>query len=56
VSGASLNLNHQQIADDLNSSREVISRLLKKLEVNGVVKLNRSSIEIINPSLNLTGF
>ncbi|HET9746202.1 MAG TPA: Crp/Fnr family transcriptional regulator [Chitinophagaceae bacterium] len=45
---ASLNLTHQQIADDLNSSREVISRLLKKMEQLGKIKLNRNSIEIID--------
>jgi len=55
VSGANLQLNHQQIAEDLSSSREVISRLLKKLELKGVVKLNRNSVEIINPNINLTG-
>ena len=44
----SLNLTHQQIADDLNSSREVISRLLKKMEQLGRIKLNRNSIEIID--------
>lgn len=43
-----LNLTHQQIADDLNSSREVISRLLKKMEQLGKIKLNRNSIEIID--------
>ena len=43
-----LNLTHQEIADDLNSSREVISRLLKKLEQLGKLKLNRNSIEIID--------
>jgi CRP/FNR family transcriptional regulator, anaerobic regulatory protein len=43
-----LNLTHQQIADDLNSSREVISRLLKKMEQLGNIKLNRNSIEIID--------
>lgn len=43
----SLSLTHQQIADDLNSSREVISRLLKKLEQLGKIKLNRNSIEIL---------
>lgn len=43
-----LNLTHQEIADDLNSSREVISRLLKKLEQLGKIKLNRNSIELIN--------
>ncbi len=38
---------HQQIAGDLNSSREVISRLLKKLEQLGKVKLHRNAIEIM---------
>jgi CRP/FNR family transcriptional regulator len=40
-------LNHQEIANELNSSREVISRLLKKMEQFGKVKLNRNAIEII---------
>lgn len=44
----SLSLTHQQIADDLNSSREVISRLLKKMEQLGRIKLHRNSIEIID--------
>lgn len=43
-----LDLTHQEIADDLNSSREVISRLLKKMEQLGKIKLNRNSIEIIH--------
>ena len=38
---------HQHIADDLGSSREVISRLLKKLEQEGWVKLMLGSIELI---------
>jgi len=38
---------HQQIADDLNSSREVISRLLKKMEQRNLVKLYRNMIELI---------
>ncbi|MCH2199522.1 MAG: Crp/Fnr family transcriptional regulator [Flavobacteriales bacterium] len=36
---------HQQIAYDLNSSREVISRLLKKMEQKGFVALHRNAIE-----------
>ena len=43
-----VNLTHQEIADDLNSSREVISRLLKKIEQLGKIKLYRNSIEIIH--------
>jgi len=42
-----LGLTHLQIADDLNSSREVISRLLKKMEQLGKVKLHRNAIELL---------
>ncbi|TDN87921.1 CRP/FNR family transcriptional regulator [Salegentibacter sp. 24] len=37
---------HQQIAYDLHTSRVVISRLLKKLELDGKIKLQRNSIEV----------
>ena len=40
-----IELSHQQIADDLNSSREVISRLLKKMEQRNMLKLHRNMIE-----------
>ena len=46
--GNNLQLTHQQIAQDLNSSREVISRLLKNMEKNKRLVLNRSSIEWIH--------
>ncbi len=42
-----LEISHQQIADDLNSSREVISRLLKKMEQRSLVKLHRNMIELV---------
>ena len=45
--GPSLPLTHQQIANDLNSSREVISRLLKSMEKDKRLVLHRSSIEWI---------
>jgi CRP/FNR family transcriptional regulator len=38
---------HQEIAYDLHTSRVVISRLLKALENNGKIKLNRSSIVLL---------
>lgn len=41
-----LNLTHEQIANDLNSSRVVISRLLKQMENDGKVKLLRNAIEV----------
>lgn len=39
---------HQEIADDLHTSREVVSRLLKQLERLGKIKLSRNKIEIIS--------
>lgn len=42
-----INTTHQDIAYDLNASREAISRLLKQLEKEGMVKLGRNKIEII---------
>jgi CRP/FNR family transcriptional regulator len=43
-----LNLSHTQIANDLASSREVISRLLKKLELDGKLLLYRNQIKLLN--------
>ena len=45
--GNNLKITHQEIANDLNSSREVISRLLKKMEAKGWLTIHRSSIEWI---------
>lgn len=42
-----LNTTHQEIANELSTSREVISRLLKQLEKNGVVKLGRNKIQLL---------
>ena len=39
-----LALTHQQIADDLGTKREVISRLLKRLEHEGAVELQHRQI------------
>jgi CRP/FNR family transcriptional regulator len=44
---STLNLTHEQIANDLNSSRVVISRLLKQMENQNLVKLHRNSIELL---------
>ena len=46
-SGPILKLTHQDIAGDLNSSREVISRLLKKMETKNWLIIHRNSIEWI---------
>jgi len=39
---------HQNIAEDLNTSRVVVSRLLKQLEMENKIKLGRNKIEILN--------
>jgi CRP/FNR family transcriptional regulator, anaerobic regulatory protein len=47
--GRHIKQTHQEIATDLNSSREVISRLMKKMEKNGWVIIHRNSFEWIKP-------
>ncbi len=42
-----LNTTHQEIAIDLNTSRVVVSRLLKQLENEGKIQLFRNKIEVI---------
>lgn len=42
-----INLSHQQIAEELASSRVVISRLLKKLEIDKKVLLYRNQIKLL---------
>lgn len=43
-----LNETHQDLALRLNTSREVVSRLLKKLEKEGKIKLSRNFIDFTN--------
>jgi CRP/FNR family transcriptional regulator len=43
-----ISITHQEIADDLNSSREVISRLLKKLESQKRIAISRNEITRLN--------
>lgn len=45
--GPHIRLTQQEIANDLNSSREVISRLMKKMERNGWIVIHRNSFEWI---------
>ena len=42
-----LHHSHQEIANELGSSREVISRLLKKLEIEGKIELSQRRITIL---------
>lgn len=39
---------HKEIANDLHTSRVVVSRLLKALEIKGEIKLNRNKINVLN--------
>jgi CRP/FNR family transcriptional regulator len=44
-----ISITHQNIAHDLHSSRVVISRLLKRLELAGGLRLHRHAIELTPP-------
>lgn len=44
-----LSVTHQQLADDLGSSREVISRVLEAMREQGLVQLRRGGIKLLNP-------
>lgn len=39
---------HQELGDELGTARETISRMLKKLEMEGMVSLHRGWIEVSN--------
>ncbi len=42
-----IQITHQELADELGTSRVVVSRLLKQLEVEGIVKLGRNKISLV---------
>ncbi len=42
-----INNTHQELAEELNTSRVVISRILKTLENKGIIQLNRKYIELL---------
>jgi len=44
----SIHVTHQEIAQDLHTSRVVISRLLKTLEIDGKIELHRNNIKVID--------
>ncbi|OZV67939.1 Crp/Fnr family transcriptional regulator [Winogradskyella aurantia] len=43
-----LEMTHQEIAEDLNTSRVVVSRLLKQLEKEGRIELGRNKITVLD--------
>lgn len=44
----SIKLKHREIAEDLGSSREVITRVLKKLEVDKKIVINSGTIKVLS--------
>jgi CRP/FNR family transcriptional regulator len=48
TSSTMLSVTHNEVAYELNSSRVVISRLLKQLENQGKIKMHRNSIEVLD--------
>lgn len=43
-----LSLTHEQIARDMGTAREVVTRMLRYFKNEGIVRLSRGSIEIMN--------
>ncbi|MEO1449021.1 MAG: helix-turn-helix domain-containing protein, partial [Bacteroidota bacterium] len=43
-----LHTTHQEIANDLHTSRVVVSRLLKKLEQQGKIRTRRNQIQVLS--------
>ena len=43
-----IQLTHQELASDIGTSREVVSRILKDFEENGILALSRGFIKILN--------
>ncbi|GAA5220356.1 Crp/Fnr family transcriptional regulator [Membranihabitans marinus] len=48
LQASQLDITHSEIAKELGTSREVISRLLKKLEGQNKIAMSRNSIEVFN--------
>ena len=43
-----ISVTHEQLANQINSSREVVSRTLKNMEKQNIVRLRRGKITILN--------
>ncbi len=48
--GRLLHVTHQQLADELGSVREIVSRLLKGFAEQGLVRLGREQLEVLDPA------
>ncbi len=47
--GSVVLLTHQALADELGTVREIVTRLLKRFEADGLVRLARERIELLEP-------
>lgn len=47
----SIHITHEQIADELGTAREVVSRLLKEFEKSGALELGRGRVRMTNERL-----
>jgi CRP/FNR family transcriptional regulator len=47
-----LSITNTEIATELNSSREVISRLMKNLSERGYIKIHRQHVELVDLTLS----
>ena len=45
-----IHLTQEQIAKNISSAREVVSRSLKRMEQDGVIKMNRGCIQLLDYS------
>lgn len=48
--GSSIHRTHQQLADELGTVREIVSRLLARFERNGWVRLGRERVDLLDPA------
>ena len=44
--GSEITVTHEQLAGEINSSREVVSRILKRMEHEGLIILGRGKITV----------
>ncbi len=51
TTGAPLKITHQEIASELGTSREVVSRILEDFQMRGAIMTQRGSLTVVRPEL-----
>jgi CRP/FNR family transcriptional regulator len=46
--GRVVELTHQQLADEVGSVREIVTRILRSFADQGLVRLSRGSVEVLD--------